>query len=167
MMVPIPTDKWIRTIAAFEFFKGVMALAVASGLLALMHRDLHELAIQWVQQAHLNPAANYPGIFIEALTHLQNVRFRLIAIGAITYTTLRFVEAYGLFRQAAWAEILAATSAAIYIPFEILELMHRTNWLSMGSLLINIAVVAIMVRALMIRRRIAAGNSVGRLSDFQ
>lgn len=152
-MKNIVSDKIINTVAIFECFKGFVALAAASGLLLLVHADLHELAVRLVRHAHLDPAANYPGIFIDAITHLQNLKLKLLALGALGYALLRFVEAYGLIRQAAWAEVLAAVSGAIYVPFEVLELMRHINWISIGSLLFNIAVVGIMVGALLKRQR--------------
>ncbi len=143
----------IFAVAAFEAFKGCLALAAASGLLLLLHNDLHTLAINLVEKAHLNPAAHYPSIFIVAATDLQNTRADLIALGAAAYSMLRFVEAYGLFREAAWAEVLSAVSGAIYIPFEVGQLILRVSWLSVVTFALNITVVAIMVWALYKRRQ--------------
>ncbi|MGB5097592.1 MAG: DUF2127 domain-containing protein [Porticoccaceae bacterium] len=153
------THRAIRAVAAFEAFKGLLALAAASGLFLLLHKDLRNVAITLVEHAHLNPAAHYPSIFIVAAEHLQNTRFRLIALGAAAYSSLRFVEAYGLFREAVWAEVLAAVSGAIYIPFEVIEIMRRPGWLSVGALVVNLAVVAIMVVALLQRRKARAENA--------
>ena len=150
--------KTIKFVAAFEAFKGLLALLAASGVLLLVHKDLHALAVRLVEHAHLNPAAHYPSIFIVAAKHLENTRFTLIAVGALVYSTLRFVEAYGLYREASWAEVLAAVSGTIYVPFEVNELMHFVNWLSIGALLINIAVVVVMVVALVVRRRTDSVN---------
>ncbi|SCK20711.1 DUF2127 domain-containing protein [Vogesella sp. LIG4] len=147
------TRQAIRAVAAFEAFKGFLALAGASGLLLLLHKDLHDIAVRMVEHAHLNPAAHYPSIFITAAEHLQNGKLMLIALGAAAYSTLRFVEAYGLYREATWAELLAAASGTIYVPFEIAEIIHRVSWLSVGSLLLNLAVVALMLAALWQRRQ--------------
>ncbi|WP_409420990.1 DUF2127 domain-containing protein [Pseudaeromonas sp. ZJS20] len=148
--------KTLRLVAAFEALKGLLALAAASGLLLLLHQDLHAIAVRLVEHAHLNPAAHYPGIFIQAIDHLQNVRFTLLALGALAYASMRFVEAYGLYRNASWAELLAALSGGIYLPFEVMECLHRPDVLSYGLLLTNLLVVAIMVQALRERRRQAS-----------
>ena len=146
----------IKIVALFEACKGFIALVAASGLLLLVHKDLHEFAMRLVEHAHLNPAAKYPNIFIKAATHLQNLHLVFIAVGAATYSVVRFIEAYGLLREAAWAEIFAAVSGAIYLPFEIVEAMRRFDALNIGTLVFNIAVVAIMLIAL--RQRRAAGR---------
>ncbi len=145
--------KTIKAVALFEAFKGFLAVAAASGLLLLFHRDVHELAVRLIEHAHLNPAAKYPSIFIAAATHLGNPKLVTLALGAAAYSLARFIEAYGLFHEATWAEMFAAISAAVYIPFEIAELVRRTDGISIGALALNVAVVLIMMHALRQKRR--------------
>ena len=59
----------VRSVALFEALKGAVALVAATGMLTLIHKDVH---------AHLNPAAKYPGIFLEAANHLQDSRILLL-----------------------------------------------------------------------------------------
>ncbi len=146
------SPKTIRAVAYFEALKGALVLAASMGLLSLLHRDLRTLALVFVKHTHLNPAAKYPGIFLEAAARLQDSRLLLLAIGAAAYSLIRFVEAYGLFRERAWAEVLAAVSGAIYVPFEVRGLLHKLTWHGGALLLLNLAVVVIMVRALQKRR---------------
>lgn len=113
----MPSSKAIRVIAAIEAFKGLVVLAAASGLLALLHHDLHRLAGALIAHAHLNPASQYPKIFLDAAAGVTDLRLWQAAAGATAYAVLRLVEAYGLFKQRAWAEVLAATSGAVYVPF--------------------------------------------------
>lgn len=155
----MPTQPALKVVAVFEASKGLVAIAAASGLLLLVHRDLHELALRLVEHTHLNPAAHYPGIFIEAATHLQNAHLVLLAAGAALYAALRFVEAYGLYRGAAWAEVLAAAGGAVYVPFEVAELLHRPDGFSVAVLAINLAIVGVAVRALLRRRGAGSQNA--------
>ena len=143
----------IRAVAIFEAFKGVVVIAAGSGVLLLVHRDLHELAARLVEHLHLNPASRYPAIFIDAATRLQDMRLALLALGALAYSTIRFVEAYGLWHEKAWAEWLAAVSGAIYVPFEVIELVKHVTALRVSVLLLNLVVVGVMVNALLSRRR--------------
>jgi uncharacterized membrane protein (DUF2068 family) len=149
----------LRAVSAFEAFEGVLALVAASGLLLLLHKDLQDIAISLVEHAHLNPAAHYPSIFIIAVDHLENAKSTLLALGVIVYSIFRFIEAYGLYREAAWAEVLAAVSSAIYIPVEIAELIRHVSFVSVGVLVINIAVVAIAYVALQQHRKVKATNA--------
>ncbi|RYY96983.1 MAG: DUF2127 domain-containing protein, partial [Comamonadaceae bacterium] len=143
----------IRYVAGFEAFKGVVVLCAASGLLLLLHHDLHAAAASVIAHLHLNPASRYPAIFLDAAANLQDARLATLALGAAAYAALRFVEAYGLFRRAAWAELLAAASGAVYVPFEVAHLLRRPDWLSVAALALNVAVVSLMVAALLHRRR--------------
>lgn len=149
----------LAVVATFEALRGVLALIGASGLLLWVHASLHDAALRLLAHLHLNPASTYPHIFVDAATHLDNTNLTLLAVGAAGYAALRFAEAWGLYRHAAWAEVLAAVSGAIYVPFEIVGLWHGVNALGVSALALNLVVVAIMVAALLRRRRHAAENA--------
>jgi uncharacterized membrane protein (DUF2068 family) len=141
-----------KAVALFEAFKGAVAFLVATGSLTLLHKDVYRLAARLVEHAHLNPAARYPGIFLDAARHLEDSRILLLACGAAIYCLVRGLEAYGLYKQMAWAELLAAVSGGIYVPLEIVGLYRHPTWLGVALLVANLAVVAIMVQALCTRR---------------
>lgn len=143
----------IRVVAFFEALKGVVVLLAATGILSLIHRDVHAIAAAFIEHAHLNPASRYPRIFLDAASHMQDTRLRLLAFGAAMYATVRLVEAYGLFYERKWAEVLAAGSGAIYIPIELINLFQRPTWHGLAILAINVVIVAIMIRALALRNR--------------
>ncbi len=147
------SSKAIRLVALFEAFKGLLVLLAATGLLSLVHSDLHALAAKLIEHTHLNPASKFPRIFLDAASHLQNSQLLLLAGGAAAYSAVRFVEAYGLYRERAWAEALAAGSGAIYVPLEVLELLRSATVHGFILLVLNLAVVAVMLRALLSRRR--------------
>lgn len=143
----------IRGVAFFEAFKGAVVLLAASGLLSLIHTDVHAAAAAFIEHMHLNPAARYPKIFLDATLDLHDSRLVMLAAGAVAYACVRFVEAYGLYAEKAWAEVLAAVSGAIYVPFELAGLLRRPTWHGAAFLAINLMVVALMVGALVQRRR--------------
>jgi uncharacterized membrane protein (DUF2068 family) len=151
----MPSSRVIRAVAAIEVLKGLIVLAAASGLLALVHRDVNEVAGLIIAHAHLNPAAKYPKIFLDAAAGVTDRRLWQLAAGAVAYSVLRLVEGYGLYKQRAWAEILAALSGAIYVPFELMELFRKPSMLAMLLLGLNLAIVAVMVHALRARRSAA------------
>jgi uncharacterized membrane protein (DUF2068 family) len=142
----------LRTVALFEAGKGGLALLGASGLLLFAHHDLRALALELVTHLHLNPAAHYPHVFVDAIAQVQNKSLLWLALGVVAYAALRLAEAYGLWRGRAWAEWLAAVSGAIYLPLELMEALRRPGWLSASLLLMNAAIVVLMVLALRRRR---------------
>jgi len=149
--LPPGIDAGVRAVAVYEGIKGVLVLAVASGL-TLVHKDVHAIAMRLVEHAHLDPAAKYPSIFLAAAAHLQDMRLLLLASAAFGYVAIHFAGAYGLWHRRAWAEVLAASSAAIYLPFELYEFVRRTTALRLTLLVANTAVVVLMLLALRRRR---------------
>ena len=143
-------DAGVRAVAVYEGVKGVLVLAVASGL-TLVHKNLHDIAMRLVEHAHLNPAAKYPRIFLTAAEQFQDMRLLLLATGALGYVVIHAAEAYGLWHRRPWAEVLAASSAGIYLPFEVYELVRKATALRASLLVANTAVVVLMLLAL--RRR--------------
>lgn len=152
-------DPAVRAVAYLEAAKGVLVLAAATGLLSLIHRDVHHLAAVLIEHTHLNPASRYPQIFLDASTKLGDSSLLWLAAGAFLYAAVRLLEAYGLYFERAWAELLAACSGAIYVPFEVAELVRRPSWHGAVFLIANLLIVALMVRALRRRRAAAAAGA--------
>ena len=153
-----PSSAAIKTVALFEAFKGLLVLAAASGLLSLLHRDVHAVASELITHLHLNPASQYPRIFLDAASGVHGATVLWLAAGAAVYALVRLVEAWGLYAGKAWAEVLAAVSGAIYVPWELVELLRRPSWHGGLLLSINLLVVALMLAALLKRRRRVVGR---------
>ncbi len=147
-----PGRRAIRAVALFEAAKGGLVLLAASGLLALLHEDLHAVAARLIEHLHLNPASRAPTIFVDALANLDDRRLVLLALGAAAYAACRLAEGWGLYHDRAWAEWLSAASGAIYVPFELANLWRGGGRLDAAALVVNLAVVALMVAALRGRR---------------
>jgi len=143
----------IRTVAALEAAKGLVVLLAGFGLFALLHRDVQQFAEALVTHAHLNPASHTPRVFIDYAGKLDDVRLRQLAAAALAYSAVRLVEAYGLWFEKVWGEGFAALSGAVYVPFEVRELIHRPSLLSLGLLLVNLGIVLFMVYSLRQRMR--------------
>jgi len=138
----------MRVVALFEAAKAALVLLAGCGLLALIHRDVQELAERLVRHSHLNPAGKYPRIFLDAATRVTDTNLWLFASFALLYSVVRSIEAYGLWYERRWAEWFALASGAIYVPVEIYELLHHFTWLKAGILTANLLVVAYMAYAL-------------------
>jgi len=131
----------VRSIAVFEAFKGLVVLLAGFGLLSLVHTDLQAAAEELVRHSHLNPARHYPRVFIEAASRTSPARLRYLAGLAFAYSTVRFVEAWGLWNLKAWAEWFAIISGMVYVPIELFELLSHPTLLRAGVLIGNLAVV--------------------------
>ncbi|RZJ06086.1 MAG: DUF2127 domain-containing protein [Haliea sp.] len=142
----------LRAIAVFEALKGVAALIAAIGLLGLLHHDLHRLALALLWHFHLDPAAPYPEALLHYADVLSHIDLRTLAPVALAYIGLRFLEAWGLWRQKVWAEWLGALSGAVYVPLELAHFRHSPGVINAAVLAANLVMVAFLAYQLWRRR---------------
>jgi uncharacterized membrane protein (DUF2068 family) len=135
----------LRTIAAYEAAKGLLLLLVAMGLLGLIHRDVEEVGEELVYHLHFNPSAHYARLFLDLAAKVTDGWLWGLAAFCVVYSSLRFLEAYGLWHGRRWAAWLGAASGTVYVPFEVIELCKKSTWLRAGSLAVNIVVVAYLL----------------------
>jgi len=146
----------VRIVAAVEAAKGALVLAAGLELFALVHRDVQAVAERIVEHFHFNPASRTPRILLDAAGALTDERLVVLAMGAIAYSTVRFIEAYGLWLNRRWAEWFAVVAGGLYIPIEVYELWRRVTWIRFGLLAVNVAIVVYLARVLWTTRREAA-----------
>ena len=142
----------LHAIAIFEAIKGLAAITAALGLVGLAHRDLRAMAYALIGHFHWDPDAHYPKILLDDATWLANANIRQAVMLAVAYAAIRFTESYGLWKDRAWAEWLAALSGGVYLPIEISHLLQHTTLVNGAGLTCNVAVVAFMVYRLRQRR---------------
>ena len=133
--------KGLRTVATIEFSKGVGAVLVAFGLLSLVHKDLWDVADSVLQFFNVNPDHHFAQTILDLADRVTDAQLWGFASGALAYSTIRFIEAYGLWRTRVWAEWLAILSGLIYLPFEIHSLAHKSTPFRWSVLLINLVLV--------------------------
>jgi len=151
-------SRGVRIVAVVEAAKGALVLAAGLELFALVHRDVQAIAERIVEHFHLNPASRTPRILLEAAGALTDERLVVLALGALAYSTVRFIEAYGLWRARRWAEWLAVVAGGLYIPIELYELARRVTVIRFGLLAVNVAIVVYLARVLWRTRRQAANE---------
>jgi uncharacterized membrane protein (DUF2068 family) len=144
----------LHVIAVFEAFKGLAALAASVGVLSLLHQDLHQLALDLLWRFHLDTDQRYPALFLHYADLLGAINVSTVVPVAIAYITVRLAEAWGLWKEKAWAEWLGALSGAMYVPFEIAHLLHRTTLTAAAVLLGNIVMVLFLGFQLWNRHRL-------------
>ena len=151
----------LRSIALFEIFKGVLAIAAVGGIVSLRNTDLHAAADAFLSRHHIDPEAHYTRVFIESVASLTHHHGGQIAAVGIVYAVIRFVEGYGLWHAKHWAEWFAVVSAGLYLPFEFSHLFRHPTAISGGVTILNIAIIYYLSR-LLIRQRVVA--KPGKLS---
>ncbi len=135
----------LRTVALFEAAKGAVVLLAGLGLLALIDRDVQDIAERLVRLSHLNPASRYPRIFLEAAEKITDRQLLMLAVAAGAYAAVRLIEAYGLWHGRRWAEWFALLAGGLFLPVEIFELFKHATPLKAGVFIVNLAIVLYMI----------------------
>ncbi|HXM64077.1 MAG TPA: DUF2127 domain-containing protein [Terriglobales bacterium] len=150
----------LRMVASLELTKGMIVLLAACGVLLLIRReDPWDIADGLLKLLHISPDHHFAQVFLDWADSLTQAKIWTVAAVGVSYSVLRFVEAYGLWYARAWAEWIALISGAIYLPFEIYKVIHRQSLFHISVLLINVAVVLYMVYEL------KTGESLHRIRE--
>ena len=96
----------------------------------------------------MNPAHRYSRIFLDAAARVNDTQLWLLALSALLYSVVRFVEAFGLWRRKRWAAWFGVLSGGIYVPMELYEMAHGYSWVKLTVLAVNLAIVAYLVYTL-------------------
>jgi len=134
----------LRTVALFEAFKGVAALAGAFVFIRMLRHDVDfaEAAEHILFRIHIDPSHHrWSREVLHAADRISDTSIAMVLGLAIAYTTLRFIEGYGLWKARAWGEWLAIISGCVYLPVEVYELIRRPSTFYWIILAINIVVV--------------------------
>ena len=135
----------LRSIATLELAKGLVASLAAAGVVMVAQKsDPWDVADWLLRLLHISPDHHFAQTFLNWADTLTDAKLYMIAGVALAYSTLRFLEAYGLWYARAWAEWIALISGSLYLPFEIYKLAHHVTWFHITVLVINIAIVLYM-----------------------
>ena len=118
---------------------------VEIGLLSLVHKDAGAIAENFVRHLHMNPEHRFAHTLLHAAGTMTDARLWALAGGAAAYSTVRFVEAYGLWHARVWAEWFALLSGTLYLPWELYELVDKQTPLRWAVLGINLAIISYML----------------------
>lgn len=139
----------LRAIAVVEVFKGGGVL-LACVMVATGHWTMTSLMERVTHYMHLRQDGRIGQFFNGTVAHLEPV---VLVWLAVAYMILRFVEAFGLWKERHWGEWLAVLSAGVYVPAEIYELCLHYSHLKVVVLSVNLAIIIFLVWVLWATRR--------------
>jgi len=143
----------LRAVATLEFFKGIFVLAMGICALALLHKDLWLYAESLLARLHINTDRHFAQVFLDFADNITDARLWAAARIAFAYASLRFTEAYGLWKQRTWAEWVAFLSGTLLLPLEVREVIRSVTLVRVGFLVGNIAIVLYMLSVILTNRR--------------
>ena len=131
----------LYVIAGIKLAKGLLLLAVALGIFALIGKDLQNDFEQLVRGFGLDPEQRFFVSIGDNLDHITPANVRWVGIVTALYSLISLVESVGLMFRVSWAGWLAIGDAAFFIPIELHELTIRLHWFVLAVLAFNVLIV--------------------------
>jgi uncharacterized membrane protein (DUF2068 family) len=144
----------LRAVATFEASKGIVVLVLGITLVAI-HSHVQDLTESLLYHLHIDFDRRFGHMLLNAASTINSARWWTIGAAVGTYTSVRFIEAWGLWNRRVWAEWFALLSGTMYLPWEFLKLVERVDWDRVAVLVINLVIVVYMAY---IRVRESHGN---------
>ena len=134
----------LRLIAINEALKGLFVLCAGLGVLEYAHQHIQNLGHVFTKFAGLGHAGESLARLLSGVT---DQKILWLAIAVVFYSLLRFVEAYGLWKEQNWARWFGAITGGLYLPYEFYLSYHHFSWLKLAVSGINIIVVLYLLKA--------------------
>jgi uncharacterized membrane protein (DUF2068 family) len=131
----------LRIIAVFKLTKGLLLLAVGIGAIKLLHKDVSELATNWIAAIRVDPDNRLIHGLIAKLGLMNDHKLEEISLGSFFYSALLLTEGIGLWLKKRWAEYFTIIVTCSLIPLELYEIARRVTFTRIVILLINAAIV--------------------------
>jgi uncharacterized membrane protein (DUF2068 family) len=138
----------LMAIAALKFVNGIGLLLIGLGALHYLHGDIEKDFAHWMELLRADPHNKYLIWLVEKLSNVDERRLRQLSVGTFFYSALFLLEGTGLALAKRWAEYLTIVTTASLMPVEMYEIYVRTTWPRAVVLVVNIIVVAYLVREL-------------------
>ena len=141
----------IWLIALERTLRGLLLLAAGIYLLAKSGANFGDIANHIAARLELDPQRPWIRHLVAKLGRLRKHEVQLFGVLAIGYAALEITEGVGLFYRKRWAEWLTVVATSLLVPIEVYELVRHPSWLKAGGIVVNIAIVAYLIRV--VRRK--------------
>jgi uncharacterized membrane protein (DUF2068 family) len=84
---------------------------------------------------------------LDKVLHARPGTLTLVAVGLFGYGALELVEGVGLWLARRWAEYLTVVATAVFLPYEVFELVRSVTATKVVAFLINVAAVVYLLLA--------------------
>ena len=138
----------LRIIAVYKLLKSLALLALGIGALRLLHKDVDAVVEHWINIFQVDPHSHYIQLLLAKLSKVDDRRLKQLSVGTFFYSAIFLTEGVGLALGERWAEYLTIVTTASLLPLEVYELAKQASVGKGVVLVINIAVVAYLIREL-------------------
>ena len=135
----------LRWIAAYNLAKGILLLALAIGLLDLLHKDVDTIVGNWIALLGLDLENRHIAALLARLDLVTDKQVGQLSGLTFLFSAVFLAEGGGLFFNQRWAKFLTVIVTASFIPIELYETFHRFGFGKLTLLVLNAAIVALLI----------------------
>lgn len=139
-------EYFLKFIIWERFVKGLLLILISLKGMSLINRDLHQVVDELISQFNLDVDRSVIAITLKKVGMIDGHLLFIISIAVFLYGVLDLVEAYGLHKRKRWAEYLTVIATALFIPFEVYEVMDKITLIRTGALILNILIVIFLIK---------------------
>jgi uncharacterized membrane protein (DUF2068 family) len=126
--------------------KGISLVIAGVGLLRLLHKDVADTVLHWVDVLGVDPDNRFIHRALLRIFRVTPKELRELSAGSFVYAGIFLTEGTGLVRHKHWAEYMTLISTGLFIPLEIYELVRHFTWVKVGVTVINAAIVVYLAK---------------------
>ena len=153
----------LRLIALTKLLKATLLVVVGAGLLRLARADVHDALALWVSQMRVDPHSHMIHSALEKILGISAHTLHLYSVGTFIYAVLYATEGVGLLFDKLWAEWMTVITTAGFVPLEIYELANRFTPVRLTVLVLNVLILAYLIRR--VRWRYTARQTAAETRD--
>ena len=149
---PTPRKKRLREsnrililIAVMKLVKAALLIALGIGALRLLHRDLVNTVMHWIDVLRVDPDNRYVHQLLEKIFNITPKQLKALSIGTFLYAALFAVEGIGLWMRKRWAETVTVITTSLFIPLEVYEIFHHFTITRVVVTVVNLLIVWYLV----------------------
>jgi len=140
-----PADRWTQLIAVFKLVKAVCLVAVAIGLLKLLHQELAQVVEHWIDLLQVDPGNKHIQSLLTKIWSIDDTKLKALGAGTLCYAALFMTEGAGLLLRKRWAHYFTIIVTASFLPLEIYEMVAEASAFKAGVIAVNVAIVVYLI----------------------
>lgn len=145
--------KGLVLIAAYKLLLALFFIALGVGALRLVGKDVGDILFRVASDLRFNPEGRFVNFLLDRAAILNDPMLRRIGFAAFCYAAIGIAEAIGLYLEKAWGEYLTLVITASFLPWEVIEIIHRHTLPRFGLLVVNLAVLIYLSKVVLERQR--------------
>lgn len=135
----------LKFLAALELIKGGLVLLACLVLLELLQLNTSSVALNILSHAHPGILRDLVSRFLSYISQVELSQLKVLFGFSFIYVLVRLAEAFGLWFHQNWGRVLSVYSTALYLPFELYELINGFSLLKCSVTLVNISLLLYLV----------------------